>query len=51
MSEESLTPATNLLHLDGRAVSGRPLLERKALLEPANKPRIQFNGPRPVTAS
>jgi len=35
-----------LLHLDGRDVSGLPLVERKALLEPlvANKPGLQFNG-------
>ena len=35
-----------LLHLEGRDVSGLPLIERKAPLEPliANKPGIQFNG-------
>ena len=38
--------AFDLLHLDGRDVSGLPLVERKALLEPlvAGKPGIQFNG-------
>jgi ATP-dependent DNA ligase len=38
--------AFDLLHLDGRDVSGLPLVERKALLEPliANKPGLQFNG-------
>ena len=38
--------AFDLLHLDGRDVSGLPLIERKALLEPliANKPGLQFNG-------
>jgi bifunctional non-homologous end joining protein LigD len=38
--------AFDLLHLDGRDVSGLPLIERKALLEPlvANKLGLQFNG-------
>jgi DNA ligase D-like protein (predicted ligase) len=38
--------AFDLLHLDGLDVSGLPLVERKALLEPliADKPGIQFNG-------
>ena len=38
--------AFDLLHLDGRDVSGWPLIERKALLEPltADKPGLQFNG-------
>ena len=38
--------AFDLLHLDGRDVSGLPLIERKALLEPliADKPGLQFNG-------
>jgi ATP-dependent DNA ligase len=38
--------AFDLLHLDGRDVSGLPLIERKALLEPliAGKPGLQFNG-------
>jgi len=38
--------AFDLLHLDGQDVSGLPLIERKALLEPlvANKPGLQFNG-------
>jgi hypothetical protein len=38
--------AFDLLHLDGQDVSGLPLVERKALLEPlvAGKPRLQFNG-------
>jgi bifunctional non-homologous end joining protein LigD len=38
--------AFDLLHLDGRDVSGLPLIERKALLEPlvANKPGLQFIG-------
>jgi DNA ligase D-like protein (predicted ligase) len=38
--------AFDLLHLNGRDVTGLPLLERKALLEPlvANKPGLQFNG-------
>jgi ATP-dependent DNA ligase len=38
--------AFDLLHLDGRDVSGLQLIERKALLEPllANKPGLQFNG-------
>jgi bifunctional non-homologous end joining protein LigD len=38
--------AFDLLHLDGRDVSGLPLIERKALLEPLveNKPGAQFNG-------
>ena len=37
--------AFDLLHLDGRDVSGLQLIERKALLEPllANKPGLQFN--------
>ena len=37
--------AFDLLHLDGRDVSGLPLIERKALLEPliAGKPGLQFN--------
>jgi ATP-dependent DNA ligase len=37
--------AFDLLHLDGRDVSGLPLVERKALLEPlvAGKPGLQFN--------
>ena len=37
--------AFDLLHLDGRDVSGLPLIERKALLAPliANKPGLQFN--------
>jgi ATP-dependent DNA ligase len=40
----------DLLHLDGRDVSGLPLIERKALLEPliAGKPGLQFNGHRRV---
>jgi ATP-dependent DNA ligase len=38
--------AFDLLHLDGRNVSGLQLIERKALLEPllANKLGLQFNG-------
>jgi len=38
--------AFDLLHLDGRDVSGLPLIERKALLEPlvAGKLGLQFNG-------
>jgi DNA ligase D-like protein (predicted ligase) len=38
--------AFDLLHLDGQDVSGLPLIERKALLEPlvAKKPGLQFNG-------
>ena len=34
------------MHFDGRDVSGLPLIERKALLEPliADKPGLQFNG-------
>jgi DNA ligase D-like protein (predicted ligase) len=38
--------AFDLLHLDGQDVSGLPLIERKALLEPqiADKPGLQFNG-------
>jgi DNA ligase D-like protein (predicted ligase) len=38
--------AFDLLHLDGRDVSGLPLNERKSLLEPliAGKPGLQFNG-------
>ena len=38
--------AFDLLHLDGRDVSGLPLTERKSLLEPliAGKPGLQFNG-------
>jgi DNA ligase D-like protein (predicted ligase) len=38
--------AFDLLHLDGRDVSGLQLIERKALLEPlvADKPGLQFNG-------
>jgi bifunctional non-homologous end joining protein LigD len=38
--------AFDLLHLDGRDVSGSPLIERKGLLEPlvANKLGLQFNG-------
>ncbi len=34
------------MHLDGREVSGQPLIDRKALLEPlvADKPGLQFNG-------
>jgi bifunctional non-homologous end joining protein LigD len=38
--------AFDLLHLNGRDVSGLPLIERKALLEPliADKPGLQFNG-------
>jgi bifunctional non-homologous end joining protein LigD len=45
--------AFDLLHLDGRDVSALPLIERKALLESliANKPGLQFNGHRQVTAS
>jgi ATP-dependent DNA ligase len=41
--------AFDLLHLDGQDVSGLPLIERKALLEPsvANKPGLQFNGHEP----
>jgi ATP-dependent DNA ligase len=37
--------AFDLLHLDGRDVSARPLIDRKALLEPliANKLGLQFN--------
>jgi DNA ligase D-like protein (predicted ligase) len=40
--------AFDLLHLDGRDVSGLPLVERKALLEPlvANKPRPSVQWPR-----
>ena len=36
----------DLLHLDGRDISGLQLIERMALLEPllANKPGLQFNG-------
>jgi DNA ligase D-like protein (predicted ligase) len=38
--------AFDLMHLDGRDVSGLSLIERKALLEPliADKPGLQFNG-------
>jgi bifunctional non-homologous end joining protein LigD len=38
--------AFDLLHLDGRDVSGLPLIERKALLEPliADTLGVQFNG-------
>ena len=38
--------AFDLLHLDGRDVSGLQLIERKALLEPfvVNKAGLQFNG-------
>ena len=38
--------AFDLLHLGGWDVSGLPLIERKALLEPVatNKPGLQFNG-------
>ena len=38
--------AFDLLHLDGRDISGLQLIERKALLEPllAGKPGLQFNG-------
>src|SRR5271154_6978486 len=38
--------AFDLLHLGGWDISGLPLIERKALLEPlvANKPGLQFNG-------
>ena len=38
--------AFDLLHLDGRDLSGLQLIERKALLEPllASKPGLQFNG-------
>ena len=38
--------AFDFLHLDGRDVSGLPLIEREALLEPlvSNKPGLQFNG-------
>ena len=38
--------AFDLLHLGGWDVSGLPLVERKALLEPlvSNKPGLQFNG-------
>jgi bifunctional non-homologous end joining protein LigD len=38
--------AFDLLHLDGRGVSGLPLIQRKALLEPliADKQGLQFNG-------
>jgi ATP-dependent DNA ligase len=38
--------AFDLLHLDGRDVSGLQLIEREALLEPllAGKPGLQFNG-------
>jgi DNA ligase D-like protein (predicted ligase) len=38
--------AFDLLHLDGRDVSGLQLIERKALLEPllVNNPGLQFNG-------
>jgi ATP-dependent DNA ligase len=40
------TASAAVLHLDGQDVSGLPLIERKALLEPliAGKPGIQFNG-------
>jgi DNA ligase D-like protein (predicted ligase) len=38
--------AFDLLHLDGRDIASRPLVERKALLEPlvAAIPSLQFNG-------
>jgi DNA ligase D-like protein (predicted ligase) len=38
--------AFDLIHINGSDVTGLPLLERKALLEPlvANKPGLQFNG-------
>jgi DNA ligase D-like protein (predicted ligase) len=38
--------AFDLIHINGGDVTGLPLLERKALLEPlvANKPGLQFNG-------
>jgi ATP-dependent DNA ligase len=38
--------AFDLLHIGGWDVSGLPLVERKALLEPlvSNKPGLQFNG-------
>ena len=38
--------AFDLLHIDGRDISGLSLLERKALLEPlvSNKPGLQYNG-------
>jgi DNA ligase D-like protein (predicted ligase) len=38
--------AFDVLHLDGRDLSGLQLIERKALLEPllVNKPGLQFNG-------
>ena len=38
--------AFDLLHLDSRDVSGLPLIERKALLEPltAGKTGLQFSG-------
>jgi bifunctional non-homologous end joining protein LigD len=38
--------AFDLLHLDGRDVTGLPLIERKAILEPlvAGVPGVQFNG-------
>jgi DNA ligase D-like protein (predicted ligase) len=38
--------AFDLLHLDGRDISGLQLIERKALLEPllVNNPGLQFNG-------
>jgi DNA ligase D-like protein (predicted ligase) len=38
--------AFDLLHLDGRNVSGLPLTERKSLLEPliAGEPGLRFNG-------
>jgi ATP dependent DNA ligase-like protein len=38
--------AFDLLQLDGHGVSGLPLIDRKALLEPlvAGKPGLQFNG-------
>jgi bifunctional non-homologous end joining protein LigD len=37
--------AFDLLHLDGRAIAGQPLIERKALLQPlvAGIPGLQFN--------
>jgi bifunctional non-homologous end joining protein LigD len=45
--------AFDLLHLWEWDISGLPLIERKALLEPlvSNKPGLQYNGMSPVTAN
>ena len=45
--------AFDLLHLDGQDVSGPPLIERKALLEPltADKPGLSSTATTPATAN